>query len=140
VKRMNGNWNAFTKFIETNREGALATVDDDKPHVRAVVFVSLDEENIIYTTTSVSSRKVKQIRQNPNVSFFIWKDHSFFRGEGKAEISEDESLKDRILIRNPQWKAHFPLGSKDPDYCLIKIKINKIENNVEKRQNKGGTK
>ncbi|MBU3904942.1 MAG: pyridoxamine 5'-phosphate oxidase family protein [Nanoarchaeota archaeon] len=126
------DWGIFTSFIKENRAGALATIDGDKPQVRAVVFVSLEEENVIYTTTNVNSHKVVQIQNNPNVSFFIWKEHDFFRGEGKAEIINDLALKKRILGINPRWKKHYPLGAEDPNYCLIKINIDNLEAHFSK--------
>ena len=126
------DWNKFVDFIKENRAGALATIDGDKPYVRAVVFVSLDEENVVYTTTANDSQKALQIRKNPNISFFIWKEHDFFRGEGKAEIISDLILKKRILDINPRWKKHYPLGCEDPKYCLIKININNLETHITK--------
>jgi len=120
-------WNDFIKFIEDVKAGALATVDGDKPQVRAVVFVPLGEEGVVYTTTDCKSRKMHQIRKNPNVSLFIWKERKFFRGEGKAEVSEDLDLKRKILEKNPRWKKYYPLGPKDPSYCLIKIRVTRLE-------------
>jgi uncharacterized pyridoxamine 5'-phosphate oxidase family protein len=121
------DWDAFVKFIEKVKAGALATVDGDRPQVRAVVFVPLGEEGIIYTTTDCKSKKISQIRKNPNVSLFIWKERKFFRGEGKAEISEDLDLKRKILEKHPEWIRHYPLGPEDPCYCLIKIRVSKLE-------------
>jgi uncharacterized pyridoxamine 5'-phosphate oxidase family protein len=129
------NWDKFIKFIEEVRAGAFATVDGDKPQVRAVVFSFLDEKNVMYTTTGFRNRKVEQIRNNPNVSFFIWKDHTFFRGGGEAEIINDVMLKKRILDKNPRLKNHYPLGPEDPKYCLIKIKINNLEMNIPETNN-----
>jgi len=120
------NWNNFVKFLEEVKVGALATADGDKPQVRAMVFVSLDEEGVIYTTTSCKSNKIIQLNGNSNVSFFIWKERSFFRGEGQAEISKDLGTKKKILEKNPRWKKYYG-GIEDPDFCLIKIKISKLE-------------
>ena len=120
------NWNNFVNFLEEVRAGALATIDGNKPQVRAVVFVPLNEEGIIYTTTSYNSNKVIHIKNNPNVSFFIWRERTFFRGEGQAEISKDLKTKKKILDKNPRWKKYYD-GVNDPNYCLIKIKINKLE-------------
>lgn len=125
------NWDAFVKFVKEVRAGALATVDGNKPHVRAMVFTPLGEEGIIYTTTNCSTGKVNQIRKNPNVAIFIWKGHSFFRAEGKAEISEDLAVKKKILDVNPAWKKHYPGGAEDPNYCLIRIEITRLEKNLE---------
>lgn len=121
------NWNAFIKFIADVKAGAIATVDGNRPNVRAMVFVSLGENGTIYTTTGRSTRKVKEIERNPNVSIFMWKGHSFFRAEGKADVSEDIGMKRKILEKNPEWKKYYPGGAEDPDFCLIKIRVTKIE-------------
>jgi len=130
IKMKLSDWDIFTNFIEENSAGALATIDGDKPQVRAVVFVALDEKNIIYTTTVSDSQKVNQIKKNPNISFFIWKEHTFFRGGGKAEIINSLDLKQKILDKNPHWKKHYPLGSKDPKYCLIRINISNLQKHI----------
>jgi general stress protein 26 len=121
------NWETFVNFLKDVKVGALATVDGKKPNVRAVVFVSLEEKNTIYTTTSFSTKKVKEIKENPNVSIFFWKGDDSFRIHGKAEIIENIDMKKKVLEAFPKWKDHYPLGSSDPNYCLIKINISEIK-------------
>ncbi len=119
------NWKKFVKFVEENKYGAIATIDGEKPQVRAMVILTLDKEGIIYCVTNCASNKVKQIENNSNVSVYIWRDHDFFRIEGVAEISNDVTLKKQILDKNPIFLKHYS-GPEDKKMCVIKIKVIKL--------------
>lgn len=57
------------KFIQTNECCRLATCFNGKPHVVPVSYVFLN--NLIYIATDYSTRKFKNIKQNPFVSLVI---------------------------------------------------------------------
>ncbi len=57
------------KVIGGMRLALLATIKDKKPWVRFVV--SHNDDLILYISTFASSRKVKQIKTNPNVHVTI---------------------------------------------------------------------
>jgi general stress protein 26 len=108
----------------------LATCDGDQPVVRPVSPI-VEDDLSVWITTFNSSRKVKQIKQNPKVCLAFVEQP---RGDkaatiiGQAEIIPDMEEKKRI------WKLatfdllqYFPDGPESKEYCLLKINIGKIE-------------
>ncbi|MCR5382496.1 MAG: pyridoxamine 5'-phosphate oxidase family protein [Lentisphaeria bacterium] len=79
-----------------------------------------------YFTTNTSSEKVSALRNNPKASIYFV-DRRFFRGvslAGIAEILEDAATKERIWRDGDE--QYYSKGVTDPDYCVIKITVQKI--------------
>ena len=79
-----------------------------------------------YFTTNTSSEKVSALRYNPKASIYFV-DRRFFRGvslAGVAEILEDAATKERIWRDGDE--QYYSKGITDPDYCVIKITVQKI--------------
>ena len=79
-----------------------------------------------YFTTNTSSEKVKALRNNPKASIYFV-DRRFFRGvslAGMAEILEDAATKERIWRDGDE--QYYSKGVTDPDYCVIKITVQKV--------------
>ena len=79
-----------------------------------------------YFTTNTSSEKVKALRNNPKASIYFV-DRRFFRGvslAGMAEILEDAATKERIWRDGDE--EYYSKGVTDPDYCVIKITVQKV--------------
>ena len=79
-----------------------------------------------YFTTNTSSEKVSALRNNPKASIYIV-DRRFFRGvslAGIAEILEDAATKERIWREGDE--QYYSKGVTDPDYCVIKITVQKV--------------
>ena len=79
-----------------------------------------------YFTTNTSSEKVAALRNNPKASIYFV-DRRFFRGvslAGVAEILEDAATKERIWRDGDE--QYYGKGVTDPDYCVIKVTIQKI--------------
>ena len=55
---------------------AVATVQEGKPAVRFMALVGLDDLTLIGATMK-SSRKVEQIKKNPEVALTIWSGKNF---------------------------------------------------------------
>ena len=78
-----------------------------------------------YFTTNTSSEKVSALRSNPKASIYFV-DRRFFRGvslAGVAEILEDAATKERIWRDGDE--QYYCKGVTDPDYCVIKITVQK---------------
>ncbi len=108
----------------------LATCDGEQPRVRPVSPI-VEDDMSVWVATSASSRKVKQIKQNPKVSL-AFVQHP--RGDkaatiiGEAEIVEDLEEKKRIWNLAPYDPSqYFPEGPESKDYCVLKINVKKIE-------------
>ena len=79
-----------------------------------------------YFTTNTSSEKVAALRSNPKASIYFV-DRRFFRGvslAGVAEILEDAATKERIWRDGDE--QYYGKGVTDPDYCVIKVTVQKI--------------
>lgn len=113
-------------ILEEHKVGTLATVVDNKPHSRYMTF--FNDELMLYTPTNKNTHKAEEIDENPNVHILLGYEgegygDSYIEFEGKASISEDKELKDKIW--NDHMKNWFE-GPNDPNYIVLAIKPNKI--------------
>ncbi|MCM3594839.1 pyridoxamine 5'-phosphate oxidase family protein [Metabacillus idriensis] len=113
-------------ILEKHKVGTLATVVDNKPLSRYMTF--FNDELMLYTPTNKNTHKAKEIDENPNVHILLGYEgegygDSYIEFEGKASISEDQELKDKIW--NDHMKNWFD-GPNDPNYIVLAIKPNKI--------------
>jgi general stress protein 26 len=108
---------------------ALATITEDgRPWVRYVTPVA-DKNLTFWMATFINSRKVAQIRKNPEVHLTIGVStpetaESYLQVQGRAEILTDEKTKKAV------WSDHLKgifSGPDDPNYCVCKITPYRIE-------------
>ena len=122
------------KMIDIMKENSLhaylATCDDDKPVVRPVSPIVEDDASI-WVTTFCSSRKISQIQNNPKICLAFVEQP---RGEkaavvsGEAEIIPNSEEKERIWhLATFDLSQHFPKGPASKEFCLLKIRVAKIE-------------
>jgi len=108
---------------------ALATVTEDgRPWVRYVMGFGTDDFSIRFVT-SLQTRKVAHIRDNPEVhiacgAFSLEETEHYLQISGRAEVTTDET--ERNLCWNDHLKAYFS-GPDDPTYCVVLVKPYKIE-------------
>jgi pyridoxamine 5'-phosphate oxidase len=105
-------------FLNANRTSHLATLEGDRPHVRAMGIHKADEDGIIlqaYTTKDVH----KQLVKNPNAElcFNNFKDGIQIRVSGTVEFVEDRALKDEVIAKRPFLK---PLVEKE-GYDIVTV-------------------
>ena len=82
--------------------------------------------NEFYFTTNTSSEKVSALKNDPKTSIYFV-DRRYFRGvslAGTAEILEDAATKERIWRDGDE--LYYSQGVTDPDYCVIKVTVQKI--------------
>lgn len=113
-------------ILKKHKVGTLSTVVDNKPHSRYMTF--FNDELMLYTPTNKNTHKAEEIDENPNVHILLGYEgegfgDEYIEFEGKASISEDQRLKEKIW--NDQMKNWFE-GPNDPDYIVLAIKPNKI--------------
>ena len=102
---------------------ALATVEGNTPHVRAVDAYYLD--GAFYCVTYALSGKMRQIEKNPNVGLC----GDWFTGHGVAEslghvLQEENRVMMEIL--RPAFAGWYSLGhvnEDDPNTILLKITL-----------------
>ena len=106
---------------------AVATVTDGRPAVRFMALVGLDDLSLI-GGTMISSRKVEQIRKNPEVALSIWSGKSYKDPyvliQSKAEIHEDLETKKKFW--DPKLETYFR-NPENPSYVVLKFVPQRIE-------------
>lgn len=108
---------------------SLATVTEDgKPWVRYVTGFGSEDLTLRFVT-SLKSRKVSQMKNNPEVHIVcgastLEATQFYLQICGRAEITTDEEERHRCW--NDELKAYFS-GPDDPNYCIGIIEPYKIE-------------
>lgn len=113
-------------IVDSARCHALVTVDEDgKPHARQMAPFKPEADWTIWLGTFPKSRKIKQIKNNPNVVVFYYdtKGMSYVSVAGKASIVNDPELKAKYWVEG--WKRYYP--DRDKQYILIKVTPEKLE-------------
>jgi general stress protein 26 len=108
---------------------SLATIDGDgKPWARYVMAVG-NEDLTLRFATFLNSRKVAQIRKNPDVHLTcgvtdLQSMESYLQVQGRAEILSDKAT------RQGYWKEElrrYFAGPDDPNYCVVRVTPSRIE-------------
>ncbi|GAF76529.1 unnamed protein product [marine sediment metagenome] len=102
----------------------MATVEGDQPRVRPVTLIHLDDELYVITGArgGAETGKVRQIKENPKVEFYMAIQgeggQGFVRGETVASIVDDPEFKER-LYGEIDWASNYFDGPEDPSYVLL---------------------
>jgi general stress protein 26 len=104
----------------------LITVDENsKPQARTMSTFTPDENFVIWLGTNPRSRKIQQIRNNPNVMVFYYdtKSWSYVSIAGQASIVNEPEKKSKY------WKESWTQFYPDPeeDYTLIQVTPERLE-------------
>lgn len=121
------NDSSNTKLIQAAREimaaagtCALITLDEnDLPRVRVMDPFLPESDFTIWFGTNPQSRKVKQIKNNPNVTlYYLDSDASgYVAVHGTAQLIDDPTEKEKRW--KTEWEAFYP--DRPEGYLLIKV-------------------
>jgi uncharacterized pyridoxamine 5'-phosphate oxidase family protein len=113
--------NEVFEFIRNNPVFALATAEDNKPHVRMMLLYRADENGIIFNTGENKDLH-KQLTNQPDVEmcFFGPKENMQIRISGVVEELEDIELKKQVVRDWPFLKEWVDREGYDVivPYCL----------------------
>ncbi|MDQ0246916.1 general stress protein 26 [Bacillus fengqiuensis] len=113
--------NKILTILSNHKIGTLATIQDNRPYARFMMF--FHEDLVLYTATNKDTHKVDEIIQNPNVHILLgyegkgWND-SYVEIEATAAISDNQELK------NKYWNdclTEWLRSPDDPDYILLQL-------------------
>jgi general stress protein 26 len=108
----------------------LATCDGDQPRVRTVSPI-IEDDMSMWITTRSTSRKVKQLRENPKICLAFVEPPEGDKAVtviGEAQLIPDSEKRRRIWKLAPfDLYEHFPDGPDSNDFCVLKIMANRIE-------------
>lgn len=106
---------------------AIATVDRGLPAVRFMVLTGFDDMTLVGGTMK-ASRKVEQLRKNPNAAIAIWSGKEFTDPyvviQAKGEVHEDLATKKKYW--NPMYEQYFKKVD-NPDYVVLVFTAEEIE-------------
>ena len=115
---------------ENSLHAYLATCDGDQPGVRPVSPI-VEDNMSIWVTTYSTSRKVKQIRQNPKICLAFVEQPNGDKAAivvGEAQMIPDMEEKRRVWkLATFDLSEHFPNGPDSDEFCLLRIFIKRIE-------------
>jgi len=90
-------------FITKNPTVFMATVDGDKPHVRAMGTYRADENGIIFSMQSPKD-VYKQLIKNPETELCYYADGIQVRVSGRMQQVTEMALKKEIVEKRPFYK------------------------------------
>jgi len=90
-------------FITKNPIAYVATIEGNKPHVRALGTFRADENGIIFAVQSPKD-VYKQLIKNPETELCYYADGVQVRVSGRMEPVNDMALKKEILEKRPFYK------------------------------------
>jgi pyridoxamine 5'-phosphate oxidase len=91
--------------LNANPTGWVATVEGNKPHVRAMGIYKMDEDGIIFQSWTLKDMS-KQLQKNPEVEicFNDLKGGVQVRVSGKVELIQDKAVKEEFLSKRERLK------------------------------------
>jgi len=90
-------------FITKNPVAFMATIDGDKPRVRAMGTYRADENGIIFSMQSPKD-VYKQLVKNPETEICYWAEGTQIRVSGRMEEIKDTKIKEAIVEARPFYK------------------------------------
>jgi general stress protein 26 len=126
------------EIMKKNQFAVLATITGDgKPWARYVASIADEDFNIRFAT-DLDSRKVAQIKKNPEVHMTLGAQGSDYMGsylqvQGKAKVSSAAKAKKEFWT---DGLNHYFKGPDDPNYVVITVKpyLIELEDESRKRQ------
>jgi general stress protein 26 len=106
---------------------AFATIAGTMPAVRFMVLNGLPDMTLVGGTMK-ASRKVEQLRKNPNAAIAIWSGKEFTDPyvviQAKGEVHEDVKTKEKYW--NPMFQHYFK-SVDNPDFVVLVFTAREIE-------------
>ncbi len=118
------NRSEIFEFLNANPAFYLATVEDNRPHVRGMLMYRADENGIIFHTGKGKDLH-RQLTQNPHVEM-AFNNGSFenliqIRVSGTAELVEDIELKKEIVSKRDFLKPWVEQTGYEP-FAVYRVK------------------
>lgn len=102
---------------------ALATMDEDRPCVRAVN--AYYEKGAFYVVTSALSNKMRQLAKNPNAALCgdWFTAHGVGENIGHVRMERHADLMDKLRTVFAEWYNNGHVNEEDPNTCILRIKL-----------------
>ena len=113
-------------IVDSSNSRVFVTVDESgNPRARIMSPFPPEDNWVIWLGTFPTSRKVEQIKKNPNVVVFYYdsKTFSYVNISGTARLVNDPDLKAKYWKEG--WKRFYP--DRDKDYILVEVTPERLE-------------
>ena len=113
-------------IVDSSNSRVFVTVDESgNPRARIMSPFTPEDNWVIWLGTFPTSRKVEQIKNNPNVVVFYYdsKTFSYVNVSGTARLVNDPDLKAKYWKEG--WKRFYP--DRDKDYVLVEVTPERLE-------------
>ncbi|MBX9971257.1 pyridoxamine 5'-phosphate oxidase family protein [Priestia aryabhattai] len=113
--------NQILSVLDDYTIGTLATIQDEKPYSRFMMF--FHEDLVLYTATNKDTHKVEELEKNPYVHILLgydgqgWSD-PYVEVEAKVNVETNEELKKKFW--NEKLKEWIK-SPDDPNYLLLQL-------------------
>ena len=115
------------QVIEGMHVAAIATLDHGMPTVRFMVLTGFPDMTLVGATMK-SSRKVGQLKKNPDACIAIWSGKEFtdpyVKIRAKGKVHDDLATKKKYW--NPMMEQYFKKVD-DPEYVVLVFTAGEIE-------------
>lgn len=98
---------------------------DHSIHARPMAIAEIANDGSLYFATSMDSGKLREIEANPKVALTMQDSSVFISVLGKAHVSTDGALIDRVW--SEPMAIWFPKGKGDPSLVILKIQPQEAE-------------
>ncbi len=121
-----GDIKKLRRIIKAARIGMLTTVSaDGSLHSRPMATLNAPFDGYLWFFTRASSPKADEIQENQRVNVSYAEADRYVSVAGTASLSRDP---ERIKELWSGWlKAWFPLGKKDPDLAILRVRVEHAE-------------
>jgi general stress protein 26 len=119
---------AAREIVEKVRFCGLVTVDEGgEPQVRAMDAFPPEADWSIFLATNKTTRKVKQIRNHPQVALYYFDSESpgYVTVVGRARLVDDAQV--RMSYWKDAWKDFYADEYRGDDYVLIEVTPLRVE-------------
>ena len=115
--------------IKGGNTASMATIKDGKPWVRYIACHRMGDTMSLYCSTSIHSRKIEQIKKDPNVHITMGWNEAEMKGPylqiaAKAVIKTDRETREKCWL--PEYAMFFKTPD-NPHYCIIEFVPEYIE-------------
>lgn len=109
------------KILHESEIGTMATVKDNKPYSRYMMFKH--EDLTLYTATSKETDKTEDLEQNPYTHIILGYDGDGF-GDDYVEYEGKVTMEQSDQMKKEMWNEYMEQwfnGPEDPNFVILKI-------------------
>lgn len=113
------------EFLKKNKDVAFATVEQNKPRIRAFQIMK-QEGSKLYFATASNKEVYHQLKQNPNVEILAMSGNIFVRISGEIVFDVPDNIAEDIYINNAVLSRLYKTYN-DKNLVYFRLSINQLD-------------